>query len=146
MMDYKVIRSNQDELNHSGILGQKWGIRRYQNEDGTLTDAGAKRYASDKRVEKMAAKDAKRYVDAKMFYGKTAGTKRKLLKAELDKKIAAIKLDISYFEPFANGSMKSETDVEEFRQFSQALIAEYSARIQKLESKKKEELKGGFSM
>ena len=29
---------------HHGILGQKWGVRRYQNEDGTLTEAGKKRY------------------------------------------------------------------------------------------------------
>ena len=29
---------------HHGILGQKWGIRRYQNPDGTLTEAGKKRY------------------------------------------------------------------------------------------------------
>lgn len=33
-----------DELYHWGIKGQKWGIRRYQNEDGTLTEAGKKRY------------------------------------------------------------------------------------------------------
>lgn len=33
------------ELYHHGILGQKWGIRRYQNEDGTLTSAGKKRYS-----------------------------------------------------------------------------------------------------
>ena len=31
-------------LEHHGIKGQKWGIRRYQNPDGTLTDAGKKRY------------------------------------------------------------------------------------------------------
>ena len=30
---------------HSGIKGQKWGIRRYQNPDGSLTDEGRKRYA-----------------------------------------------------------------------------------------------------
>lgn len=32
------------ELTHHGILGQKWGVRRYQNEDGSLTAAGKKHY------------------------------------------------------------------------------------------------------
>lgn len=33
-----------NELYHWGIIGQKWGVRRYQNEDGTYTPAGKERY------------------------------------------------------------------------------------------------------
>ena len=33
-----------DYLVHYGIFGQKWGVRRYQNEDGTLTEEGKERY------------------------------------------------------------------------------------------------------
>lgn len=37
---------NGTELYHHGILGQKWGVRRFQNADGTRTDEGKKRYGS----------------------------------------------------------------------------------------------------
>lgn len=48
---------DQDHLAHYGILGQKWGIRRYQNLDGTLTKAG-KRHI--KQIEKQDSKWARK--------------------------------------------------------------------------------------
>lgn len=47
-------------LQHHGILGMKWGIRRYQNADGTLTEAGKKRY--DREVSRNHQKSKKNRV------------------------------------------------------------------------------------
>lgn len=46
-----------DELYHHGIEGQRWGIRRFQNKDGSLKPAGKKRY--DKEVAKLKAEKKK---------------------------------------------------------------------------------------
>jgi hypothetical protein len=45
------------ELTHYGVLGMKWGVRRYQNKDGTLTSAGQKRAVNQEA--KQAKKNAK---------------------------------------------------------------------------------------
>lgn len=56
-------------LAHYGIKGMKWGRRRYQNKDGSLTAAGRKRYSQDyadtaplrkKRAEQLSDADLKR--------------------------------------------------------------------------------------
>ena len=43
-MDYIITREQDDYLEHHGIKGQKWGVRRFENSDGTLTEEGKKRY------------------------------------------------------------------------------------------------------
>lgn len=54
MSYYAVTYSNS--LSHHGIKGQKWGNRRYQNEDGSLTDEGRRRYGIFGRIGMGVAK------------------------------------------------------------------------------------------
>lgn len=58
-MEYVVCR--KDELYHHGIKGQKWGIRRFQNEDGSLTSEGKTRYGSAADYATPTPKEQKAY-------------------------------------------------------------------------------------
>lgn len=57
-----ILYPYNDELYHHGILNQKWGLRRFQNRDGSLTAAGRLRYAKNtegKDARIAAAKEKK---------------------------------------------------------------------------------------
>jgi hypothetical protein len=79
-------RSFEEFLMHHGILGMKWGVRRYQNEDGTLTAAGKRHKAKlDERSMKKDVKWAKRHEKSimKQANKRTKSDMRKYEKTEL---------------------------------------------------------------
>ena len=57
-------------LAHHGIKGMKWGVRRFRNEDGSLTEAGKKRYGEDNNRNKLTLTD--RQKKALMIAGASA--------------------------------------------------------------------------
>lgn len=61
-MDYLYTIGSDGELVHWGIKGMKWGQRRYQNKDGSLTPAGKKRYAKEGDSDDSAATPKKKSV------------------------------------------------------------------------------------
>ena len=103
---------NNNELAHYGIRGQKWGQRRFQNEDGSYTPEGRDRYRKTAggpmrgmgpktngvydrpdgtkdidRLKKDAKKDAEDMARAKAYYGEGAGNRRKQIRNRISERI-----------------------------------------------------------
>ena len=67
---------NSNYLAHYGILGMKWGVRRYQNPDGSLTAAGKERYGDGVRVSSGATKTVqKRFKTAQNILKSDSGSR-----------------------------------------------------------------------
>ena len=63
---------SDEELYHHGIKGQKWGVRRFQNKDGSLTPAGEKRYGDDNPNNQTPKQETKKSnsIDGAKVYSK----------------------------------------------------------------------------
>lgn len=114
-MDHYSKPPPQDFLIHHGIKGQRWGIRRYQNPDGTLTEKGRARL--DKKDDIWANKNSEKI---------TAKAQKKSAK-ELDQ--------------FAQVLLQNQGAFKKNGQLSAATIAAYNQKMSELMSQKVSDLR-----
>jgi hypothetical protein len=94
------VEVHEDELAHHGIKGQRWGIRRFQRKDGSLTPAGEKRRAKlESEIEKLGGKKSDNASDAKGS-GSASGSGKKSVNdmsdEELTKAINRARMEDTY--------------------------------------------------
>ena len=92
-----------DELYHHGIKGQRWGIRKYQNADGSLTAAGKDRYVRSKRSESLK-------------------NRRLLSDDDLRKRINRLKMEAEY-------KRLSEDDIKPGKKFCDNFLRDYGKSV-----------------
>ena len=101
-----------NELQHFGIKGMKWGVRRYQNKDGSLTPAGKKRYdeSDEEREKKEKSKKTKAKVATAAVATAAVATAAAMNKDKIKKGMDYVKAN----KP--SKDEKKETTVDDYKE------------------------------
>ena len=113
-----------DVLIHHGILGMKWGVRRYQNKDGSLTSAGKKRYSDNDDIKEAPQKN-------------TEEPKKKSVKdmsdEELRREVNRMQLEQNYLrmtgQNIEKGKSAVEIALEKMKESFVSTVAQKSGQI-----------------
>lgn len=109
-----VVRHSDDSLQHHGIFGMKWGIRRYQNKDGSWTAAGRKHRAETGGKREFTAREQRAN---KKQYENSQKTWIKLVPADA----ATVQRDKDTFNQIKENVsvLKAATELPEYKKYQQ---------------------------
>lgn len=121
------MRYTEDELYHWGIKGQKWGFRRFQNKDGSLTPAGRERYGVGNRTGESVVKSV---------LASTSSPKKKSVSDYSDEELASMIRRKQQEKQLQDLLDAEERRVAAMVPKSAAEMTDYEKRIAKLQQEK----------
>ena len=112
MTTWKPSITPDDYLMHHGVKGQKWGVRRYQNYDGTLKSAGKRQYRTDKGYKKRSSTNSSAKKDANKPMSE-------MTNKELRQQINRMKLEQEYKD-------LKQKDIKRGREYVMSYVKDYA--------------------
>ena len=118
-MEYYI---HNGELYHHGIKGMKWGIRRFQNKDGSMTNAGKKRLTRKQKKNLKKAREARAERQKLLKSGKLPASK--MTDAELNAKIRRLQMEKQYKD-----LVRDTKQVDKGKEFAKKYLGEAANKI-----------------